>query len=239
MTRWIQQAAAAALVLTTLMTPAMAQKTKKMTGPVMPQGVLLFPAVVNGATGATQKEAQEIVTEALRKYLTQAGVGITVYSTRLPSVERAIKTDTSLKQDDAAGPGDDTRKAQRLADLVGANEYITVSVDDYKYDATSRTATFNLSVFRNATSDAAPLGTAAQGSQGVAPVDVSASRQQGSAVARAAETAAQQVTDALFPRPKVDEKMMDKKAPGNHKKDRGTRAVIFGGAGALLLLLAL
>lgn len=242
MRQWIMAAAAVLVTAAAVNAPARAQDKRMM--PVRPQGVLLFPATVNGTTDAAQiRDARTLVTDALRKYLTRAGVGVTVYSSRLPSIERAVRTDASVKKEDAeSGPGDDELKAQRLAEVVGAVEFIVVNVEDYKFDSATRTATFNLSLVRRATSDRAPLGTAAQGAQGVAPIDVATSRQQGSAVARAAEFGAEQVVEALFPSPKIDPATMKKQDEGktvNRKSDRGKRAVIFGGAAALLLLLAL
>jgi hypothetical protein len=156
-----------------------------------------------GEQSAAVRQVQEAVTDALRKQLSRAGVGVVVYDRRLPSIQRAVSeggTAGLRAEDAAAGPGDDPRRAQRLADIVGASEYITATIDDYRYDSATRTATFNLSVFRNTTSDAAPLGTAAAPAQGVAPADVSPSRQEGSASARAAETAAEQAVQSLFPR---------------------------------------
>lgn len=170
-----------------------------------PDSVLLFPAVISAPDGSAPTEptaanrmVQEIVTDALRRQLNRSGIGVVVYDRRLPSVQRAVSE--GLKPEDAAtGPGDDPRKAQRFADIAGATEYLTVSVDNYKFDTTSRTATFNLSVFRNTSTDAAPLGTSAHKGQGIAPADVAAPRQEGSAAARAAEVAAEQVVADLYP----------------------------------------
>jgi hypothetical protein len=177
--------------------------------------VVLFPATVGPSDGGgaggdaaaaatpSARQVQEAVTDALRKYLSRSGVSVTVYDKRLPSIQRAVNEGGAgglRAEDAAAGPGDDPRKAQRLADIVGAAEYITATIDNYKYDPATRTASFNLSVFRNTTSDAAPLGTAAAPAQGVAPADVAPPRQEGSAAARAAETAAEQAIQGLFPR---------------------------------------
>lgn len=170
----------------------------------LPTSVLLFPVTVTGGDGAaaadtpTTREVQGIVTDALRKYLTKGGVGVVVYNSRLPSIQRAV-TEGSLKNEDAAkGPGDDTRRAQRLADAVGASEFITATVENYRFDPQSRRATFNLNVFRSDASGG-PLGTAAQNAVGESPNDVSASRQEESAAARAAEVVAEQVVLGIYP----------------------------------------
>jgi hypothetical protein len=170
----------------------------------LPTNVILFPAEISGAGENPSRqilEAQEIVTDAVRRQMLKQGVGLTVYSRRLPSVQRAVSE--GLKAEEAVNPGDDVRKAQRLAELVGSTEFVTVSVDDYKYDPATRTATFSLSVFRNATVDGAPLGTVSEKATGNAPEDVAAPRQEGAAVARAAEVVAEQVAAALYPMPKV------------------------------------
>lgn len=196
----------------------------------MPTSVLLFPVVIGGAEGGGAAAAaggnaagggaagsgtagaanrdelnprdqmlQEVVTDALRRQLSQSGIGVVVYNRRLPSVQRAVSE--GLKPDEAdQGPGDDPRKAQRFAEMLGATEYLMVNLEDYKYDAATRTATFNLSVMRNNIGDTAPLATAAQRGQGIAPTDVAGPRQEGSAAARAAQVAAEQVVEDLFPR---------------------------------------
>lgn len=180
---------------------------------IAPNSVLLFPVAVNlpdapaaDAAGKTPalspvaKQTQDIVTDAIRKQLARSGISVTVYSRRLPSIQRAV-TEASLRTEDAnAGPGDDPRKARKLADIVGATEFITATVDDLKFDVASRTASFNLSVFRNATADGAALGTAAAPGKAVAPADVAGSLQQGSAVAHAADDAAAQAVQGLYPR---------------------------------------
>lgn len=186
-----------------------------------PTSVLLFPVAVGGGEGGAAappagaegtppaaapampndsvRQAQEIVTDAIRKYLARSGVSVILYDRRLPSIQRAVAEGT-LRPDDVSGPGDDPRKAQRLADITGADEYITATLDNYKFDAASRTATFNLSLFRNTTAEGAALGTSAAAGRAVAPADVAAPRQEGSAIARAAEEAANQAVQGLFPR---------------------------------------
>lgn len=163
--------------------------------------VLLFPAVVDGNRNESTKLVEEIVTDAVRGQLAKIGITAVVYSKRLPSVLRALnESDKVLTEKDIdAGPGDDTRKAQRFAEVVGASEYVTVFVDDYSYDAGTRTAKFNLSVSRYNTTTGKALGTFANGQTGIAPADVAKARQEGSALARASETGAQQGVSNLFP----------------------------------------
>lgn len=171
----------------------------------LPTSVLLFPALVTGADGTvaaatpTTRQAQEIVTVALQKYLEKGGVGTVVYSSRLPSIERAVSEGVGISSEAAAkGPGDDPRAGQRFADIVGASEYLTVTVDNYKYDAPTRRATFTLSIVRSE-ANGTPINTTAFPATGDAPADVSPSRQEGSAVARAAEVVAEQTVRGLYP----------------------------------------
>lgn len=177
----------------------------------IPTNVLIFPAEVPGAnaTGAAASEpaarsardVQEIVTDAVRSKMSRAGVGLFVYSRRLPSIQRAVNE--GLKAEDAAGPADDDTRARRLAEIVGASEFVVLSVENYKYDPATRTATFTLSAFRRSVEDGAPLGTVSESATGVSPEDIAPSRQEGAAVARGADVVSEQVVAALFPMPKV------------------------------------
>jgi hypothetical protein len=166
-----------------------------------PSNVLLFPAVVDGDRTDSTKLAEEIVTEAVRAQLSRIGIAAVVYTKRLPSVQRALnESDKVLTEKDVdSGPGDDNRKAQRFAEVVGASEYVTVFVDGYSFDAKSRTAKFNLSVSRYNTQNGKALGTFAKAQEGIAPADVTQARQEGSAIARASEMGGQQASAALFP----------------------------------------
>lgn len=202
--------------------------------------VLLYPAYVAGADDkplaevpAGARQAQEAATEAVRKYLARSGVSVVVYDRRLPSVQRAVSEGTIKAEAAAAGPRDDERNAQQLAEIVGASEYITTTVQDYKFDPATRTATFNLSLYRKMASDASPTGTAAAPANGVAPADVAAPRQEGSATARAAEAAADQAVQGLYPRPPVETPKQEARRSG-----RGERYILpaFGVALGLLIL---
>jgi hypothetical protein len=166
-----------------------------------PSNVLLFPAVVDGDRTSGTKLVEEVVTDAIRSKLAKLGVAAVVYSKRLPSVQRAVNESDKVitEKDIDVGPGDDNRKAQRFAEVIGASEYVTIFVDGYAFDANSRTAKFNLSVSRYNTMTGQSLGAFAKGQQGVAPSDVTKGNQEGSAVARAAETGALQASTALFP----------------------------------------
>ena len=161
-----------------------------------------------GEVNKAARNAQMLITDALKSHLTMAGVGAFVYSKRLPTVQRAV-AESLIKAENAANPTDDERIAQRVAELMGADEYVIVDVPDYKYDSATRTATFTVSLIRKAV-DGTQLGTVAEKAIGVAPEDVAANRQEGSAVARAAETVAEQTVGALFPMPKVETKMKKK-----------------------------
>lgn len=177
-----------------------------------PRSVLLFPAVAGGApegaaATATEppraiREIQESVTDALRKHLARSGIMATVYNRRLPSIQRAVAEGTLTADVANTGLRDtaDNARAQRLGEIIGANSFITVTIDDYRYDAATRTVSFNLSVSHIATGEGGTLGTAAAPGRGEAPADVAGSLQEGSAGARAAESAAQQAVQGLFPR---------------------------------------
>lgn len=174
-----------------------------------PSNVLLFPPILPGvdekasdSAKRNARDAQEIITEAIKTQLTKAGVGAYVYSLRMPSVQRAV-SENLIKAENAKDPTSDDRLAARVADIVGAEEYVIADVSDFAYDEKSHTATFTLSLIRKATIDGMQLGTVAEKATGVAPDDVSPVRQQGSAVAHAAEVVAEQAVGTLFPMPKM------------------------------------
>ena len=167
--------------------------------PPSPSNILVFPAVVDGGRSESTRLVEDLVTDAVRSQLAKLGISVLVYNKRLPSIQRAINENLITEKDADAGPGDDSRKAKRFAENVGATEYLTVFVDGYSYDAASRTAKFNLSVSRYNTESGASLGAFARGQQGLAPADVAKDNQLGSAVARGAEVGADQTALALFP----------------------------------------
>ena len=80
----------------------------------LPASVLLFPAVItsdNGAAApatANTRAIQDTITESVRQYLQRGGVGVVVYSRRLPSIQRAV-AEGIKPEDAAAGPGRRTR----------------------------------------------------------------------------------------------------------------------------------
>ncbi len=181
-----------------------------------PSNLIVFPPIIEGATpdskgvvNKSARNAQEIITDAIRLRMKMAGVGAFVYSKRLPTVQRAVN-ENLIKAENAANPADDERIAQRIAELIGADEYIIVDVPDYKYDETTKTATFTVSLIRK-TVDGTQLGTVAEKAVGTAPADIAPNRQEGSAVARAAETVAEQTVASIFPMPKVATKTTKKK----------------------------
>jgi hypothetical protein len=171
----------------------------------LPSSVLLFPAVISAEGGAVApanamtKQRQEIITDEVRRALEKGGIGVVVYSERLPSIQRAVQEGGTLKPEEAAkGPGDDQRLQQKFADIVGAKEYITVMVDNYQYDPTTKRATFNLSMSRNG-ADGSSLASSAEKAVGDAPSTTAASLQEGSAVARATSVVAQKSVIAVYP----------------------------------------
>ena len=174
----------------------------------LPSNVIMFPPMLEGAmpdskgvVNKSAKNAQEVITEAIKLRMKLAGVGAFVYSKRLPTVQRAV-AESQIKAENAANPADDERVAQRIAELIGADEYIIVDVPDYKYDDATKTVTFTVSLIRKSV-DGTQLGTVAEKAIGTAPADIAPNRQEGSAVARAAETVAQQTVASIFPMPKI------------------------------------
>jgi hypothetical protein len=191
-----------------------------------------------------QQQLQEALTDAFRKNLSRAGVNATVYNRRLPSIQRAV-SETTLKVDEAAeGLRDtsDTARAQRLADIVGAEGYIVPTVSDYRFDAATRTVSFNLEVAYQSTPTGASLGAAAVPGRGEAPAGVPNSLLEGSASARAAEAAVERVVNDLFPRPAALENNGDKQPEAQQKQRRSRSSQYllpaFGGLLAFVLLAA-
>ncbi len=192
--------------------------------PLMNSNILVFPPVITGANGdavteltKNQRDVMDIVSDAVRHQMVQSGLGTFVYNRRLPSIQRAISE--GLKAEDAAmGPGDNDAKAQQYASLAGATEFVTITIEDYRYDAPTRTAVFNVSLTRAATVDGVKLGTVAEKAIGVAPTDVAGPRQEGSAAARAAEVVAEQVVVGLYPETKVVVETNKKARGGKPKK---------------------
>jgi hypothetical protein len=133
-------------------------------------------------------------------------------------VQRAVSE--GLKAEDAAtGPGDDERKALRFAEVVGAAEYITLDITNYKYDPATRNASFNVNVFRNSVEEnGAPLATIAKPAAGSAPADVAVPRQEGSAVARAAAQVAEETFQDLYPQVASLKAAKEAKAKSGTKK---------------------
>lgn len=205
--------------------------------PPSPSNILVFPAIVDGDRSESTRLVEELVTDAVRNQLTKLGISVLVYSRRLPSIQRAIsESDKIITEKDAeAGPGDDSRKAQRFAEVVGATEYLTIFVDGYSYDATTRQAKFNLSVSRYNTQNGMSLGAFARGQQGIAPADVAKDNQRGSAIARASEVGADQASVALFPKSTGSTSVVAVKQSSSRRGSPEKK--ILAGFGALLGLL--
>lgn len=198
------------------------------TPPPPPSNLLLFPAVVDGDRTESTQLVADAVTDAVKSQLTKLGISVVVYSKRLSSVQRAIsESDRVITEKDAdAGPGDDTRKAQRFAEVVGATEYLTVFVDGYSYDAATRTAKFNLSLSRYNTQTGLALGSFAKGQQGIAPADVAKANQEGSSVARGGEAGAQQAVAALYPQLGVVKNTSASNHTVNRKANSGEKKAV-------------
>ena len=102
--------------------------------------------------------------------------------------------------------------------------------------ATTRTATFNLNVNRYDAKDGSPLGTFNKQQQGVAPADVAAFRQEGSAIARAMEVGAEQGLSNIYPALPIQDLGDKRQAP---KKERGGNRNMVLGFGAAMAALFL
>lgn len=195
-------ARAVALAVALVPLTVLCSSAARAQGGATPANLLLFPAYIEGgASTESAKLTRRLVTDALRRSFSRLGIGVIVYDKNLSSIRRAVvEGERMVKEEDALkGPEDDSRKAQKFAEIVGAQEFVMVSVDNYKYDAASRTASFNLSLSRYQTGVDAALATVANPQKGVAPGDVAPARQEGSAVARAADIAADQATASFFP----------------------------------------
>lgn len=199
-TRGIALRAAALTATAVSLMPLAARPALAQNKPAPNGSILLFPAVVDpeSAKGESAKLASEVVTDALRSRLRTLGYSVVIYSSRLPSIQRA-REEQQVRKGDDDGPGDDRRKAQKLADIVGAGEYLSVFVDGYSFNADTRTATFNLNVNRYLTSDGTPIGTFNRQQQGIAPADVAVPRREGSSIARAMDAGADQSLGNLYP----------------------------------------
>jgi hypothetical protein len=170
-----------------------------------PKDILLFPASVTTAddvkaTGKAATDVQEIMTDATRGYLRRTlGAGVVVYTKRLPSVQRALAE--GGRADDLTDPGDNPGKTQKLAEMTGATEYLVLSVTDYKYDAATHKASFAVTAYRNRTLGNVPISTAAKTVSGVSATGAPANMLEESAIARAADSAVEQVIRTVYPAP--------------------------------------
>ena len=190
--------------------PATAQNKPLPTGPVV-----VFPAVVDGA-GDSAKSVSAAVVEALRSRLKGIGASVVVYSGKLPSMLRAREEQMFSKEVVDNGPADDRDAAKKMAVNIGATEFVQVFVDSYKFDAGSRTASFNLNVNRYLSSTGAPVGTVNFKQQGIAAAGTATKLQEAEAVSRAMTVGAEQSVGGLYPASTIVENA--KPAKTNKKK---------------------
>ena len=190
--------------------PATAQNKPLPTGPVV-----VFPAVVDGA-GDSAKSVSAAVVEALRSRLKGIGASVVVYSGKLPSMLRAREEQMFSKEVVDNGPADDRDAAKKMSVNIGATEFVQVFVDSYKFDAGSRTASFNLNVNRYLSSTGAPVGTVNFKQQGIAAAGTATKLQEAEAVSRAMTVGAEQSVGALYPASTIVENA--KPAKTNKKK---------------------
>jgi hypothetical protein len=173
--------------------PASAQNKPLPSGPVV-----VFPAVVDGA-GDSAKSVSATVVEALRARLRGIGASVVVYSGKLPSMLRAREEQMFSKDAVDNGPADDRDVAKKMSVNIGATEFVQVFVDTYKYDAGTRTASFNLNVNRYLASTGAPVGTVNFKQQGIAAGATATKLQEAEAVSRAMAVGAEQSIGGLYP----------------------------------------
>jgi len=190
--------------------PASAQNKPLPTGPVV-----VFPAVVDGA-GDSAKSVSAAVVEALRSRLKGIGASVVVYSGKLPSMLRAREEQMFSKEVVDNGPADDRDAAKKMSVNIGATEFVQVFVDSYKFDAGSRTASFNLNVNRYLASTGAPVGTVNFKQQGIAAAGTASKLQEAEAVSRAMTVGAEQSIGGLYPASTIVENA--KPAKANKKK---------------------
>ncbi|MFZ4781183.1 MAG: hypothetical protein ACOYLC_02635 [Armatimonadaceae bacterium] len=190
--------------------PASAQNKPLPTGPVV-----VFPAVVDGA-GDSAKSVSAAVVEALRSRLKGIGASVVVYSGKLPSMLRAREEQMFSKEVVDNGPADDRDAAKKMSVNIGATEFVQVFVDGYKFDAGSRTASFNLNVNRYLSSTGAPVGTVNFKQQGIAAAGTATKLQEAEAVSRAMTVGAEQSVGGLYPASTIVENA--KPAKTNKKK---------------------
>ena len=190
--------------------PASAQNKPLPTGPVV-----VFPAVVDGA-GDSAKSVSAAVVEALRSRLKGIGASVVVYSGKLPSMLRAREEQMFSKEVVDNGPADDRDAAKKMSVNIGATEFVQVFVDSYKFDAGSRTASFNLNVNRYLSSTGAPVGTVNFKQQGIAAAGTATKLQEAEAVSSAMTVGAEQSVGGLYPASTIIENA--KPAKTNKKK---------------------
>jgi len=191
--------------------PASAQNKPLPTGPVV-----VFPAVVDGA-GDSAKSVSAAVVEALRSRLKGIGASVVVYSGKLPSMLRAREEQMFSKEVVDNGPADDRDAAKKMSVNIGATEFVQVFVDSYKFDAGSRTASFNLNVNRYLSSTGAPVGTVNFKQQGIAAAGTATKLQEAEAVSRAMTVGAEQSVGGLYPASTI----MENAKPAKTNKKKG------------------
>jgi hypothetical protein len=111
---------------------------------------------------------------------------------------------------------EDRDAAKKMSVNIGATEFVQVFVDSYKFDAGSRTASFNLNVNRYLSSTGAPVGTVNFKQQGIAAAGTATKLQEAEAVSRAMTVGAEQSVGGLYPASTIVENA--KPAKTNKKK---------------------
>jgi hypothetical protein len=115
------------------------------------------------------------------------------------------------------GPADDRDAAKKMSVNIGATEFVQVFVDSYKFDAGSRTASFNLNVNRYLSSTGAPVGTVNFKQQGIAAAGTATKLQEAEAVSRAMTVGAEQSVGGLYPASTI----VENAKPAKTNKNKG------------------
>lgn len=108
--------------------------------------LLVFPADVPASAGTAAPDMSLLVADmASSRFLASNVYSVTVYHKSLPQVAR-LRNDQQLSEVDATAPfAEDSRKAVKIAKLIGYDTVCITSVDDYQYDETEKVVSLTMS----------------------------------------------------------------------------------------------
>lgn len=138
-----------AVGLAGLMAPtgALAQKSGSVSLNIQAKKTLLvFPADVPASAGTAAPDMSLLVADmASSRFLASNVYSVTVYHKSLPQVAR-LRNDQQLSEVDATAPfAEDSRKAIKIAKLIGYDTVCITSVDDYQYDDNEKSVALTMS----------------------------------------------------------------------------------------------